>query len=209
MLVVVLIMAIVMAAMSSYAGAVNNDIAKGVIRLHVIANSDSPEDQSLKYSVRDSILEYMQENMDTVKDAPAMPEIKKTFLKNIENVANDEIKREGYPYKANVNYGFYPFPTKVYGDVAFPAGYYNAVRVQIGNALGHNWWCVMFPPLCMINTTNGRLPAKSKKMLANKMSSDDYKIITEDANSPNEIKVKFKIVEWFQSAKIEIKKLLG
>lgn len=208
-LVGVLIIAVVLCAMSSYAGAVNKDIAEKVIRLHVIANSDSMEDQNLKYAVRDSVLEFMRDNMDKVKNDSNMPKVDDSLLSGIENVATREIKSEGYSYGVKVTYGVSPFPTKTYGDVAFPAGYYNAVKVEIGKSVGQNWWCVMFPPLCMINATSGNLTDDSKAMLKQKMSDEDYEIITSQDSGSEQVKVKFKIVELMQTLKMDLAKIFG
>lgn len=205
----VLVLAVVLSAMSSYAGAVNKDIAQKVVRLHVIANSDSVEDQNLKYSVRDSVLEYMRDNMDKVKNDGNAPQVDEGLLSGIETVAAREIENEGYRYGVKVSYGVSPFPTKTYGDVAFPAGYYNAVKVEIGKSVGQNWWCVMFPPLCMVNATSGKLSDDSKAMLKDKMSTEDYEIITSQDNGSQEVKVKFKIVEIMQTLKMDLAKIFG
>ena len=91
--------------------------------------------------------------------------------------------------------------------MTFPAGYYNAVKVEIGEAKGQNWWCVMFPPLCMINATSGALTNDSKELLRKSMNDEDYQLITSSDKSSEDIKIKFKIVEWMQDLKIDLGKI--
>ena len=139
----------------SYAQNISTDVANSVFRLHVIANSDTEEDQNLKYMVRDNLLKYMNsicENCKTKEDAIAVVEKNKTAF---EQIAMNTIKEEGYDYCVNINIGNFEFPTKDYGDISLPAGYYDALRVEIGEAKGRNWWCVMFPPLCFVDISSG------------------------------------------------------
>ena len=110
-------------------------------------------------------------------------------------VALDTIKNEGYSYNVKINIGNFEFPTKQYGDISLPAGYYDALRVEIGEAKGRNWWCVMFPSLCFIDVSSGIVPEESKEELQNVLSDEEYSIISD--NSDNGIKLKFKLIEFF------------
>ena len=110
-------------------------------------------------------------------------------------VALDTIKKEGYSYNVKINIGNFEFPTKQYGDISLPAGYYDALRVEIGEAKGRNWWCVMFPSLCFIDVSSGIVPEESKEELQNILSDEEYSIISD--NSDNGIKLKFKLIEFF------------
>ena len=110
-------------------------------------------------------------------------------------VALDTIKKEGYSYNVKINIGNFEFPTKQYGDISLPAGYYDALRVEIGEAKGRNWWCVMFPSLCFIDVSSGIVPEESKEELQNILSDEEYSIISD--NSDNGIKFKFKLIEFF------------
>lgn len=180
----------------SYVNAVSANISSSVFRLHVIANSDSDEDQSLKLQVRDKLLDYMNSITANVSSKDDAIKIAQDHQKNFQIIAEQTILDKGYSYPVTVEIGNYEFPTKHYGDITLPSGYYDALRVKIGDACGHNWWCVMFPPLCFVDVTSGIVPESSKDQLKENMSSEDYSIISND-NSLTEFK--FKIVELFKN----------
>ena len=182
----------------SYVQGVSNDLQENVLRLHVIANSDSIEDQNLKLIVRDNLLSYMKNisnNCSTKKEAV---EVIKSNLENFKKIAEETIRNEGYSYNVNLELGKFEFPTKKYGDVSFPAGIYDALRVKIGNSNGQNWWCVMFPPLCFVDVTSGIVPDESKEMLKESLSEEEYTIISD--NKSSDINFKFKLLEIFSNA---------
>ncbi|MFD2368457.1 stage II sporulation protein R [Brevibacillus sp. GCM10020057] len=133
----------------------NGPIPQESIRLRIIANSDSFQDQWLKREVRDAVIAQM----DTwVKDIGTFQDAKKVVAANLpvlQQVVDETIRDRGFSYKAVVDFGQVPFPTKLYGAYVYPAGNYTALRVQIGEAKGQNWWCVLFPPLCFIDMSNG------------------------------------------------------
>ena len=142
----------------SYANNISYDIANSVFRLHVIANSDSEEDQNLKYIVRDNLLNYMN---SICGNCTSKEEAIKLVLENkdyFEEIAIQTIQEQGYNYSVKINIDNFEFPTKNYGDISLPAGYYDALRVEIGEAKGQNWWCVMFPPLCFVDVSSGVVP---------------------------------------------------
>lgn len=179
----------------SYAEAVSTDISDSVFRLHVIANSDSNEDQSLKYKVRDNLLKYMNNICSNCTSKQEAINLVTEHQEEFKQVALDTIKNEGYSYNVKINIGNFEFPTKQYGDISLPAGYYDALRVEIGEAKGRNWWCVMFPSLCFIDVSSGIVPEESKEELQNVLSDEEYSIISD--NSDNGIKLKFKLIEFF------------
>ena len=177
----------------SYANYISTDIADSVFRLHVIANSDSDVDQNLKYVVRDKLLKYMDElcvNCSTKEEAIS---IAQQNIESFKQIALDTIKNEGFDYSVNVRIGNFEFPTKHYGDISLPAGYYDALRVEIGEAKGQNWWCVMFPPLCFTDVTSGVVPEESKEDLEETLTDEEFSIVSD--NNSFDIKVKFKILE--------------
>lgn len=180
----------------SYASSISSDLSKSVFRLHVIANSDSDEDQNLKLQVRDKLLDYMNSITANVSSKDDAIKIAQDHQKDFQIIAEQTILDKGYSYPVTVEIGNYEFPTKHYGDITLPSGYYDALRVKIGDACGHNWWCVMFPPLCFVDVTSGIVPESSKDQLKENMSSEDYSIISND-NSLTEFK--FKIVELFKN----------
>lgn len=179
----------------SYVEAVSTDISDSVFRLHVIANSDSNEDQALKYKVRDNLLKYMNNICRNCASKQEAINLVTEHQEEFKQVALDTIKKEGYSYNVKINIGNFEFPTKQYGDISLPAGYYDALRVEIGEAKGKNWWCVMFPSLCFIDVSSGIVPEESKEELQNILSDEEYSIISD--NSDNGIKLKFKLIEFF------------
>lgn len=183
----------------SYASYVSEDISSSVFRLHVIANSDSTEDQNLKYIVRDKVIAYMSE-INTASNKLDVIELAKEHLDDFQAIAKRTIQEEGYDYPVSVEIGNFYFPTKNYGDISLPAGDYDALRINIGDAKGQNWWCVMFPPLCFVNVTSGVVPEDSKNMMKQELSNESYHIIS-DTNS-SEVKFKFKLIEWLQNVNI-------
>ena len=179
----------------SYAQNISTDISNSVFRLHVIANSDSKEDQNLKYKVRDTLLRHMKELCCDCKNKDEAIKIVKEHLEEFKQIALQTIKDNGYSYNININIGNFEFPTKEYGDISLPAGFYDALKVEIGEAKGQNWWCVMFPPLCFIDVTSGMVPEESKKQLENDLSEEEFALVSEDSDI--KIQFKFKILEFF------------
>ena len=182
----------------SYVNAVSNNLADSVFRLHVIANSDSKEDQELKYKVRDSLIEYMNTLTNDMNSKEEVIEIAKAHLEDFKEIAQNVVKENGYNYDVNVEIGNFSFPTKTYGDISFPAGFYDALKVEIGKAEGQNWWCVMFPPLCFVDVTSGVVPEESKENLEENLGDEEYELISDTKNS-SVLDIKFKIIELFES----------
>ena len=189
----------------SYASNISTDISNSVFRLHVIANSDSIEDQNLKYKVRDNLIKYMDDICSDCETKQEAINLVTNYKNNFKQIALDTIKSEGYNYNVNIGNGNFEFPTKQYGDISLPAGFYDALKVEIGEAKGRNWWCVMFPPLCFVDITSGIVPEESKKYLQDNMKEEEYALISD--NSSLDIKFKFKILEFFnQNGLITAKK---
>lgn len=188
---------------NSYVNAVSSNIADGVFRLHVIANSNSVEDQNLKYKVRDALLDYMNSICSDVSSKEDAMNIASEHLEDFKAIAENVIYENNYTYPVSVEIGKYDFPTKNYGDVSIPAGIYDALRVKIGKASGKNWWCVMFPPLCFVDVSSGIVPNESKELLQENMSTEEYDLITNSSNN-SDLNFKFKIVELFENIKIKL-----
>ena len=184
----------------SYAQNVSTDLAENVFRLHVLANSDSEEDQNLKYIVRDALLSYMNEicaNCETKQEAIAIVE---QNLDTFKQIASDTIKNEGYNYDVTLEIGNFEFPTKQYGDISLPAGFYDALRVKIGEAKGQNWWCVMFPPLCFVDISSGVVPEESKEVLEENLTEEEFSLVSSDDSSDSGIQFKFKLLEFLNES---------
>lgn len=179
----------------SYVAAVGSDISNSVFRLHVLANSDSDEDQALKLKVRDGLLNYMNTlstNCTTKEEAIS---IAKEHSTDFQKIAEQIIVENGYNYSTKINIGNFYFPTKTYGDISLPAGFYDALRVEIGEAKGKNWWCVMFPSLCFIDVSSGIVDDEGKKNLENNLEEESYNVVSE--NDEIDFDIKFRIIEFF------------
>ena len=185
----------------SYVNAVSSHIQNSVFRLHVIANSNSSEDQNLKYKVRDAVLEYINTLTKNSSSKKEIINFAKENIDEIKEIAQKTIYKNGFNYTVNLNIGNFAFPTKTYGDISFPSGFYDALKIEIGNANGENWWCVMFPPLCFVDVTSGIVPQVSKETIKNNLSDEEYKLLSENNNSIN---FTFKIVEMFQNISIKL-----
>ena len=120
-------------------------------RLHIIANSDSKEDQAVKLEVRDAILANTLEQAKDIQTKDEMKKYVEEHLPEMEQIAQDVLDQQGFSYGARAMVGVYDFPDKTYGDVTYPAGEYEALRIVLGEGEGQNWWCVIFPPLCLID----------------------------------------------------------
>ena len=201
-LIIILLFIYISICTISYVNAVSKNIQNSVFRLHVIANSNEDYDQNLKYIVRNSILEFINTNCKN-KSKDEIISYTTENIAEIQKVAQSTIINNGYNYPVKVNIGNFAFPTKKYGDITFPSGFYDALKIEIGKAQGENWWCVMFPPLCFVDVTSGIVPEESKETLKQNLSTEEYNILSENSN---EFKVKFKIVEMFQNLNIKIAK---
>ena len=199
LLIMFLLFVYVLIAASSYTKAVCTDIANNVFRLHVIANSDSEEDQKLKYIVRDSILSYVNGILENINNKEDVALTINNHIDEIKNIAQQAVYNEGFTYDVEIEVGNFKFPTKTYGNISFPPGSYDALRVKIGNASGKNWWCVMFPPLCFVDVSSGIVPEDSKELMESNLSSEDYALVS---SSKNTTKIKFKVVEVLQNLTI-------
>lgn len=188
---------------ASYSCGFGEDLENSVIRLHVLANSDSAEDQALKLRVRDRIL---KDGRELFKNAKSEEEARRILSENrdfLENSARDEIFSAGYNYPVAVNMGKYDFPMKVYENYAFPSGEYEAVRVEIGKAEGQNWWCVMFPPLCFVDGTVDE--KKAEETLRSALTADEFDVISASGG----VDLRFKVVDVFQSSFKAVKTALA
>ena len=143
----------VMAALSLMGAGPSSRTVPPVLRLHVVANSDGAEDQRVKLQIRDRVVAYMgawAQNAGTFPEAKAYAE---AHLEEIEGIAREVLRDNGFDYGVTASVGIYPFPDRTYGSVTFPAGDYYAVKVDLGSGQGANWWCVLFPPLCFLPAT--------------------------------------------------------
>lgn len=180
----------------SYSLAISSDLSQSVFRLHVLANSDSKEDQELKLKVRDNLLDFMNEICSNCSTKEEAMKIANENKDKFQKIAENTIKENGFNYSVKININNFYFPTKSYGDISLPAGYYDALRVEIGEAKGQNWWCVMFPSLCFIDVSSGIVDKNAKENLEDNLEDESYEIISQNQEK-SDVKFKFKIIEFF------------
>ena len=180
----------------SYSNAVSSELSNSVFRLHVLANSDSEEDQQLKLKEINSLISYMNTLSSNCNTKEEAIQIATQHQNEFQTIAENVIVENGYNYPVQIKINNFYFPTKSYGDISLPAGYYDALRVEIGNAKGKNWWCVMFPSLCFIDISSGIVDSEGKEKLENNLDSESYELISESKTS-TEFKLKFKLLEVF------------
>lgn len=190
----ILLFSFVFITISSYAISVSTDLSNNFFRLHILANSDSEEDQALKLKVRDNIIEYMETLTYDGLSKEEVVTLTQNHLDDFKKIAEETIKKEGFDYKVALKIDNFYFPTKVYGNISLPAGYYDGLKIEIGEAKGQNWWCSLFPPLCFVDISSGVIDEETEKNLKNNLSEEDFAIITSDSET---VKLKFKIVEMF------------
>lgn len=180
----------------TYSTKVFADLENNIFRLHILANSDSEEDQALKLKVRDGILDYMNEiNKDSNSKSDTIENIE-NHLDEIKDICEKILKDNGSDYSVSLEIGNFYFPTKYYGNISLPAGNYDALRIKIGEAKGQNWWCSLFPPLCFIDISSGYLSDEDSKILEENLTEEEFMIIS---SSTQDVKLKFKIIELLNS----------
>lgn len=185
--------------------AIQQDLAEQVVRFHVLADSNSSQDQALKLLVKNAVLEYLAQPLARCENASDALDILDEHTDEILRVARTVIAENGYDYPVSAGIEEVYFPVKSYGDVTFPAGMYTAYRIIIGSGQGNNWWCVLYPPLCFIDITHGIVPDESKAQLKTLLSPDEYYAITDgtsdsilfDENeNPHEVYLRFRILRF-------------
>ena len=171
-----------------------NQLSDKLLRLHVLANSDAAEDQSLKLRVRDRVLETAEPWLEEGTDAASAEEILAQRLPELTRAAQEEIRAAGYAYPVHLSLGQSFFPTRDYDGFSLPAGQYRSLRVIIGEGAGKNWWCVVFPPLCTASVTE-RLPQTAAQ--AGLTEQETFLILEDDENYV----IKFKAIELWENWK--------
>ncbi len=166
------------------------DLRENILRLHILANSDSDADQSVKLKVRDRLLYETEKIYSTAKTKEEAAEITNNNIEFLKSVAEEVLKDEGFNYGAEISVGDAYFETREYENFTLPAGNYQAVRVLLGDAKGKNWWCVMFPSLC--------IPAAGNQHSLDEAVGENS---AEIAENPTKFKMEFKMVEIFENIK--------
>ena len=180
---------------------IQGDVAKGIVRLHIVANSDSAVDQKIKLAVRDAIIKESKKIFpDGIKK-----DIENKDKEALLHIAEDTLEKKGVYYDVAIIADNFYFPTKEYENITLPAGNYDAIKVVLGEGKGKNWWCVMYPPLCFTESAIGVADDESEGILKASMSEFSYEMISEE-----NIKTvpAFKVVEMWQNLKEKIRKSL-
>lgn len=163
-----------------------NDVSKEVFRLHILANSDSKEDQSLKLKVRNAVLNYTENLYSKAESLENAEKLTSENLQSIANIARKTVVDNGYNYRVQAEIRNMYFNTRYYDKVTMPSGNYDALRITIGKGQGHNWWCVMYPSLCVGASTN-------YEALQENTTDEEYEIMTK-----GNYEYRFKVVEIFE-----------
>jgi stage II sporulation protein R len=184
------------------------DVSDKLVRLHVVANSDSIEDQDLKRKVRDEVIKQISPSFEGLTDVSQVKQVITDNITLIEQIAAKVLKENQKDYGVVAVLNNFDFPTKVYGNLTLPAGNYQALKIVLGNGEGQNWWCVMFPPLCFIDIAHGVVPEQTMEQLKQSLSEDEYRLLT-SAKTEEElpIKLKFKVVEIAKSMNMRMAKI--
>ncbi len=162
-------------------------VRENVVRLHILANSDSEEDQMLKLKVRDAVTVTAAGWLDGATDAEMALRMAAEKLPQIQAVAQQTVREAGYPYAVTAQLCEMYFTTRQYDAVTLPAGTYEAVRLTIGSGEGKNWWCVVFPPLCLGAATK-------EEALTDVLDASQQALVTD-----SRYQVRFKLLEWFEA----------
>lgn len=170
-----------------------------ILRFHVRANSDSQEDQALKMAVKEDVVTMLKPLLENCQSVEESKDIIVSNMQSIYTTAVNTVMEQGYDYTIKVYVTEEEFPAKTYGDLTFPEGSYQALRIDIGNARGQNWWCVMYPPLCFVDESTTIVSEDGKELLKENLTDEEYRqLFTSDST---EKKVELKLLEWLQDMK--------
>ncbi len=178
-------------------------IPEEAIRLRILANSDSEQDQALKRKIRDEVNKEITVWVEKLTSIEAARELIQSRLPEIEKIVQSVLAKENQEQKFSVDFDNVSFPTKMYGSYIYPAGEYEAILITLGEGKGANWWCVLFPPLCFLDFSNGQavqaaeLEEEDKSTSAKKTSEELSALIVDEEEDKEEVEVKFFLVEWF------------
>ena len=175
-----------------------SEIYENVLRLHVLANSDSEEDQALKLKVRDGVLAAAEPLLADCTSREEALNVVRANLDHLEEAARTVIAAEGRQDPVRVELGEEVYPTRTYESCSFPAGAYVSLRVLIGEGEGQNWWCVLFPPMCLSAASANEKSAPEDAFISVGLSGDQYRIITETEDPT--YTVRFKLLEVLEEA---------
>jgi stage II sporulation protein R len=169
-------------------------IAAKILRFHILANSDSNEDQAVKLKVRDAVGLMLEEKLSGSSSLTESEQIVAQNLDAIVAVAEQTLEENGYHYGADARLASVDFPVKTYGDYTFPEGEYEALQVTLGAGEGHNWWCVLYPNMCFQGSVYEAVSDGADEKLREVLSPEEY----EDVFRAGSIQIRFKFLEYFR-----------
>lgn len=172
---------IVEEAPAAPASTLQEQIAGEVLRLHVIADSNSDADQQVKLLVKDAVITYLNPYLDEMSTKQDAVCFLSGHLTELTELADSVLAEHGFSYHATATLGKSYFPVKTYGDLTLPAGEYDALRICLGSASGKNWWCLVFPQLCFVDITTCTVPEESREQLRELLTPEEYALIFPDA----------------------------
>ena len=192
---------ILLSARAKEQEALADRIAPDILRFHVLAESNRPEDQELKLGVKDLILDYVKSHAPEDAGKEDLARWLSEERTPIEALAESWLAAHGRPLPVRMELSRDYFPSKAYGDMVFPCGFYDAARITIGHGKGRNWWCVLYPSLCFTDSVHGAVPASSRRELSSLLDEGDYNALLPVAQRKEkkpEIQVKFRLSELFR-----------
>ena len=180
----------ILGLLTQYVGIIKDRkmLSDGLIRLHVVAASDSEKDQAVKLQVRDAVIAYVEEAMTHVMTLREAKDWLQDHLPGIQQTANEVLREWGLAYEARVTLEKEAFPVRHYEDFSLPAGVYNSLRVSLGDGEGKNWWCVVYPPLCAGAATD-------RSTLSQVLDPSQEALVS----GGDRYIVKFKVMEWLEA----------
>lgn len=176
----------------------SDDVTSSVIRFHVRANSDSEDDQALKLLVRDGILDLLSTKLELAENKDEARTIMEENLTEIEKTGEAIVQNAGYEYEVHAYLTTEEFPMKSYGDLIFPAGEYEALRVDIGRKEGANWWCVMYPGLCFVDATGGVVASDGKEVLEHMLTPEEYRELLLYPDDETQVEYRSLLWDWLE-----------
>lgn len=174
-------------------------ISPHILRFHVVANSNSREDQQIKLQVRDLLIEELSRLPDAqaAKTKDALSLFLQKHNLRLKKAADDFLASMGVPYQSRIEITGIHFPAKAYGDILLPSGIYDALQVTLGDARGRNWWCVLYPQLCFTDTVHAIVPDSSKEQLKILLGESDYTLLLD--NRHLDLQVRFRLLEMMKN----------
>ncbi|MBM6829067.1 stage II sporulation protein R [Anaerotignum lactatifermentans] len=182
-----------------YAEEIISGISGKVVRFHVLANSDSAADQALKLAVRDRVLAEFGERLEDCTSKTETLDLLERSREEICRIAAGEVAAQGYTYPVRVWLVREDFPEKQYGQLVFPAGVYDSLRIEIGQGAGHNWWCVLYPQMCYVDAAFSEPTEEGHDRLCRTLAQEEYTVVSAMESDKTMPKFKLKIVELWQN----------